>query len=63
MRGFPGLERNVPAGYRTIRSTIQLNGGASNDEFRRIHDMVRATSPNYYNVTWLVYLTSTLVIE
>jgi uncharacterized OsmC-like protein len=62
-RGFLGLDSDVPAGYRSLRSTIRLKGDASNEKLMRIHEMVKSTSPNYYNITRPVDLTSTFVIE
>jgi uncharacterized OsmC-like protein len=63
LRGFLGLDPNIPAGYRNLTSTVRIKGDGSKEKFEGIHQMVMATSPNYYNITRPVALTSTLVIE
>jgi uncharacterized OsmC-like protein len=63
LRGFLGLDPNIPAGYRSLRSLVTIKGDCSKEDFERLHEMVMATSPNYYNITRPVALTSRLVIE
>jgi uncharacterized OsmC-like protein len=63
LRGFFGLDSNIPAGYRSLNYTVRLKGNASKEQFAKIHEMVMATSPNYYNITRSVSLKPTLVIE
>ena len=63
LRGFLGLDPDIPAGYRSLKSCVRIKGDGSKEEFENIHEMVAATSPNYYNITRPVPLTSTLVVE
>ena len=50
LRGFLGLDENVPAGYRRISYTVFLEGDGTREEFEDIHQAVMATSPNYFNM-------------
>lgn len=63
LRGFFGLDDSIPAGYRSLTYTVRIKGNASEEQFAKIHQMVMATSPNYYNITRSVTLKPTLVIE
>src|SRR5262252_4491469 len=63
LRGFFGLDPNVAAGYRELRSTMVVKGDGTEEQFRKIHDMVLATSPNFYNITKAVQVASALTIE
>jgi uncharacterized OsmC-like protein len=63
LRGFFGLDPTVAAGYRELRSTVVIKGDGTEDQFRKIHDMVMATSPNFYNITRAVRVAPELTIE
>src|SRR5262252_2918756 len=63
LRGFFGLDPNVAAGYRELRSTVVVKGDGTEEQFRKIHDMVLATSPNFYNISQAVQVASALTIE
>ena len=63
LRGFFGLDPTVPAGYRELRSTVVIKGDGTAEQFRKIHDMVLATSPNFYNITRSVRVAPELTIE
>ena len=63
LRGFFGLDPAVAAGYRELQSRIVVKGDGTEEQFRKIHEMVLATSPNFYNVTRAVPVTSALIIE
>jgi uncharacterized OsmC-like protein len=63
LRGLFGLDDAVPAGYKSLNYTVRIKGDASKEEFNKIHEMVMATSPNYYNLTRSVALKPTLVVE
>jgi uncharacterized OsmC-like protein len=51
MRGFFGLDPAVAAGYRELRSQVVIKGDGTEEQFQKIHQMVLATSPNFYNIT------------
>ena len=63
LRGFFGLDDTVTPGYRSLSYTVRIKGDASEEQFTKIHEMVMATSPNYYNISHPVALKPTLVIE
>jgi uncharacterized OsmC-like protein len=63
LRGFFGLDPEIAAGYRELRSRVVIQGDGSEEQFRKIHEMVLATSPNFYNVTRAVAVVPTLIVE
>jgi uncharacterized OsmC-like protein len=63
LRGFLGLDDRIPAGYKSLNYTVRIKGDASEEQFAKIHELVMATSPNYYNITRSVGLKPTLVVE
>lgn len=50
LRGFLGLDDDVPAGYRRLDYTVTLTGNGSSEQYEEIHRAVMATSPNYFNM-------------
>ena len=50
LRGFLGLDEDVPPGYRRINYTVHLEGDGTRDQYEEIHQAVMATSPNYFNL-------------
>jgi uncharacterized OsmC-like protein len=63
LRGFLGLDDTVPAGYEKLETVVRIKGDATRAQFEQIHKMVKATSPNLYNVTRAVSVNPTLVVE
>ena len=63
LRGFFGLDPMVAAGYRELRSAVVIKGDGTEEQFRKIHDMVLATSPNFYNITRPVRVEPKLIVE
>ena len=63
LRGFLGLDPAVPPGYEQLSYTVRIRGSGTNEEFAEIHQAVMATSPNFHNVSRLVDLKPTLVVE
>jgi uncharacterized OsmC-like protein len=63
LRGFLGIDPNVPPGYKSLRYTVRLRGDGTPEQFAEIHAAVLATSPNVYNVAHAVALQPTLVVE
>ena len=49
MRGFLGLDETIPPGCRRINYTVHLEGNGTREEYEEIHQVVMATSPNYFN--------------
>ena len=50
LRGFLGLDEDVPPGYRRISYTVHLEGDGTPEQYEEIHQAVMATSPNYFNL-------------
>jgi uncharacterized OsmC-like protein len=63
LRGFLGVDPNVPAGYPALRCKVIIQGQGTPEQFRKIHETVMATSPNFYNLTRPVPLNAELVIR
>jgi uncharacterized OsmC-like protein len=62
LRGFLGIDPAVPAGYETIRYRVRVRGNATHAQFAEIHAAVRATSPNYFNLSRPIVLEGELVV-
>ena len=63
LRGFLGLDPNVANGYESLQQTIHIAGDGTEEQFRQLHETVKATSPNFFNITRAVPTNSRLVIE
>ena len=63
LRGFFGLDPSIAPGYRELRTRVVIKGDGSEDQLRKIHELVLATSPNFYNVTRAITVVPLLVIE
>jgi hypothetical protein len=51
LRGFFGLDPKIVADYRELRTQVVIKGDGTEEQFRRIHEVVLATSPNFHNIT------------
>jgi len=63
LRGFFGLDPAVPAGYRELQSRVVIQGDGTEEQFQKIHQMVLATSPNFFNITRAIRVVPELTIE
>jgi len=63
LRGFLGLNENVPAGYPSLTTVVRVSGDATPEKFEEIMSMVRSTSPNYFNITRAIALNANLVVD
>lgn len=63
LRGFLGIDANVRPGYESLQYRVTLKGNGTDEQFRAVHDTVRRTSPNYFNLSQPIRLDATLVIE
>jgi uncharacterized OsmC-like protein len=50
LRGFLGLDTEVPNGYRQLDYVVTLEGDGTRAQYEEIHEAVKATSPNFYNI-------------
>jgi uncharacterized OsmC-like protein len=63
LRGFLGIDPQVPAGYETIRYVVRLKGAGTPEQFQAIHEAVARTSPNYFNISRPVTIDARLVVQ
>ena len=62
LRGFLGLDSNVKPGYEELHYTVRIKGDGTPEQFREIHEIVQATSPNFSNLASPVKLVPKLVV-
>jgi hypothetical protein len=63
LRGFLGIDSSEKPGYDSLRYAVRIKGNASEEEFLKVHEIVKATSPNRFNVAIAIALSSQLVVE
>lgn len=63
LRGFLGIDTKVKPGYDEIRYTIRVKGNGTPEQYRKAHEAMIATSPNYFNLANGIPLRANLVIE
>src|SRR6516225_12125868 len=63
LRGLFGLDPAVAAGYRQLKSQVMIKGDGSEEQFQKIHQMVLATSPNFFNITRAIRVMPELTFE
>jgi len=63
LRGFLGIDPAVRPGYEAIQVTVRMKGDGTPAQFETIHDTVRRTSPNYFNVSRPIRVDAQLVVE
>ena len=63
LRGFLGIDPKVRPGYESIQYTVRIKGNGTPEQFRKIHETVIKTSPNYFNVSQPIRLDAELVVE
>jgi len=51
LRGFLGVDPDVPAGYRKLVCRVRLCAKTSVQRLRELHEAVTRTSPNFFNLT------------
>jgi hypothetical protein len=57
------LDKNVKAGYDALDYTIRAKGDGTKEQFDKIHEWVRATSPNYWNMANAITMRPRIQIE
>ena len=63
LRGFFQLDPDVKPGYESLQQTITVAGDGTEEQFRELHEIVKKTSPNYFNITQAIATQSRLVVE
>jgi hypothetical protein len=62
-RRIYGALRIIAAGYRELPTPVVIKGDGTKDQFRWIHELVLAASPNFFSITRAVSVAPTLIIE
>jgi uncharacterized OsmC-like protein len=60
LRGFLGLDEDVPAGYESLDYEVRISGDGTREQFEDIHLAVMKTSPNYFNLSRPIRMNGTL---
>jgi len=63
LSGFFGLAADVAPGYERLNTQITVKGSATAAEFRKIFEMMLATSPNVHNIIRPVALDPVLMVD
>jgi uncharacterized OsmC-like protein len=63
LRGFLGLDERIKPGYEAMRTTVRIKGDGTPEQFAEIHETVRKTSPNWFNLSNPVAVEARLVVE
>jgi uncharacterized OsmC-like protein len=63
LRGFLGIDPDVPAGYDEIRYKVFIKAKATEEQLQKVHDFVSKTAPNRYNMMNAIPMRTTLVVE
>ena len=63
LRGFLGIDENVAPGYETIDAVVRIRGNGTPEQFEEIHETVKKTSPNYFNIVHPIKLDAKLIVE
>ncbi len=59
LRGFLGLDASVSPGYESLNIKVDIGGDGTEKQFRKLHEAVKATSPNYFNMSHAIALNMT----
>lgn len=62
LRGFLGLSTTIKPGYDEVSYRVRIKGNGTAAQFREIHEKVKATSPNRFNISQPIRLKDELVI-
>ena len=60
LRGFLGMDDEVPPGYRRIDYRVTMEGDGTREQYEEIHAAVQATSPNFFNMNRAIEMHGTL---
>jgi uncharacterized OsmC-like protein len=63
LRAFLGISEDEAAGYPRLEQVVRISGDAGPEQFARLHEVVRATSPNFYNITRAIPTDSRMIVE
>jgi uncharacterized OsmC-like protein len=63
LRGFLGIDPDVPAGYEEVRYKVFIKANATEEQLEDVHAFVSRTAPNRYNMMNGIPMNGTLVVE
>ncbi len=63
LRGFLGVDPTVSAGYDSLKQTVTLAGDGTPEQFQQLHEAVKNSSPNFFNITRAIPTRSELIVE
>lgn len=63
LRGFLGLDPDIKPGYDEVRYRVCIRGNGTPEQFEEVHQIVQATSPNFWNVSRAVRLVPELEVQ
>ncbi len=63
LRGLFALDDQVKPGYDQLHYSVKIKGDGTPQQFQEIHETVKKTSPNYFNLAQAVRLNADLVVE
>ncbi|QZH74117.1 MAG: OsmC family protein [Erythrobacter sp.] len=60
LRGALELDPDVPNGYRQLDYVVTLEGDGTREQYEEIHEAVKATSPNFFNINTAITMNGRL---
>jgi hypothetical protein len=63
LRGFLGIDPTIKPGLDGVRQQVMIESDDDPAQLRQLHEVVKATSPNYFNLTTAVAMSSELVLR
>lgn len=60
LRGAMELDPAIPNGYRQLDYLVTLEGDGTREQYQEIHEVVQATSPNFYNASQTIEMNGRL---
>lgn len=63
LRGFLAIDPHTKPGYDGLKQTVRIAGDATPEQFQQLHEVVKATSPNFFNITTSIPMNSEMVVE
>lgn len=62
LRGFLAIDESVPNGYPKLEQVVHIDGDGTKEQFEQLHEAVKNTSPNFFNITKAIEVDSRLRI-
>lgn len=62
LRGLFRIDESIVPGYETISYRVHIKGNGTPEQFQEIHEAVRMTSPNFYNISRPIRLDAKLIV-